>query len=190
MGEVAGFRQDFTGEEGGRTGLARWLRLSVVLNLVLAGAFAGCLVARLSGGTPAFLWPPPMPGGHIQSLFQQVIEETLQGTKKDEALSVVARHTQRFEETLGSTVGAAALRSFDRERMSRVFLEGEVTEELLERWLATRKAAGEAHLSLISGIFLDLSKLLDRGERERLSEAIRQKMNERMKRLSGRDLPS
>ena len=185
MGEVAGSRQDFTGKEGGRSNLARWLRLSVVLNLVLAGAFVGCLVAGLSGGTPAFLLPPPMPGGHIQSLFQEVIEETLQGTKKDEALSVVARHTQRFEETLESTVGEAALKSFDRERMSRFFVEGEVTEELLERWLATRKAAGEAHLRLISGIFLDLSKLLDRGERERLAKAIRQKMPERRKRFSG-----
>ncbi len=173
MGEVAGSPHQQTSHRNSGAKLVRWLRLSVVVNLVLAGAVIGILASRLFLA-PAPTFPvPPMQADMIRSLFQGVIDDTLQGDRNAEAIAVVDRHLQTFETTLGGTAVPGPFGALDANRMSRVFLEGNLTQELVDEWLQDRKAVGEAHLRLVSGIFLDLSALLDRPERETLMEAVR-----------------
>ena len=153
--------------------------MSVILNLVLAGTVIGILAGRLFLAAAPTFPVPPMPADMIRSLFQSVIDDTLQGERNTEALLVVDRHLETFEDTLGEAGGPGTPGALDANRMSQIFLEGDLSQGLVEAWLMERKAIGEAHLRLVSGIFLDLSNLLDRDERQTLLAAVRSRICQR-----------
>lgn len=189
MGEVAGTPHPQASHRDGRSKLVRWLRISVILNLVLAGTVIGILASRLFLAAAPTFPVPPMPADMIRSLFQGVIDDTLQGDRNAEALSVVDRHLQTFADTFGEAPGQGPAVAFDANRMSQIFLEGDLSQELVDAWLEERKAIGEAHLRLVSGIFLDLSNLLDRGERETLLAAVRSRICQRWACEAGDNAP-
>lgn len=179
MGEVTGSLGRGPSSQEGKPKLIRWLRLSVILNLILVGTIIGILTSRLFLEDPPTFPVPPMPADMIRSLFQGVIDDTLDGERNAEAVAVVDRHLETFETALGSLDIGGPAGALDAQRMSRDFLEGDLSQDLVDAWLVERKAIGEAHLRLVSGIFLDLSVLLDRDEREGLLDAVRTRICQR-----------
>lgn len=132
------------------------------------------LVAGIVPGLPRC---GPLPQPHAESLFWfigQAIDDVLTGDRRREARAVLDRRRRACDE------GPPTLNPQDDGMMpdavtiGAAFLAGDLTEARVE----TLMAALEVRLGLVLGGLLDLSKLLDRSERELLLAAIAAKLRE------------
>ena len=94
--------------------------------------------------------------------FRSVVDATLRGKGRSDALAALAHRQKAYDDALKATGGYAG------GQMATVFVEGGLTEDLVDRWAATQKAIFDAQLRFIGGVFVDLSGILDRADRERL----------------------
>ena len=153
-----------------RRRLIRWLRVSVAVNMVLAGAVIGLVVSRLVGGAPLPL--PPPDGAALQSVFDQALEQVVAGDRLDQARAVVAGHRDRFDDAVRAVAGEGDWPSARREEMSQAFVDGALTDAMAAEWQAMLTQVGQARWRFISAVFLDLSRVLDRDERAGLRDAM------------------
>ena len=153
-----------------RRRVVRWLRVSIAANMILAGAVVGLVASQLLGGPPLMM--PPPDGGALQTVFTRVLDEVVEADNREEALAIVARHRRAFDETVRTVAGDGDWLADRRERMSQAFVDGDLTDAMVEEWRATLTQVGDARWRFISSVFLDLSQVLDRDERARLRDAM------------------
>ena len=152
----------------------RWLRLSVVMNMVLAGALIGLIFSALLGSAHLSL-PPVRDGQMMERLLAQIIDETLDGDSRARALAVLQDRRAAFDADVARIIGGvdgADWPEMSRERMAAAFVAGDLTDELVAQWQSTLSVVSGAQWRFISGVFLDLSRTLNQEERTRLRDAM------------------
>ena len=182
MDEVGQTTSDAAGDASGagpestdRRRLARWLRWSIVLNVILVGVVLGSLVSGLVAGRPDFM-PPLDDGAALEELFAEVIDASLSGAHREEALAILRQHRAAFDAAIAPVAGDGTFRGFDQQRMAAAFQDGTLTAEMAAQWHTDLATVGDAHWGFFSGLLVDLAGILDPAERARFDAAMAERM--------------